>query len=258
MFNTTTRKANIIASTGTMTYRNLLKTLHNPDELLDVVVQPALFMLLFGYLFSGAIYGNVSSYLKILVPGILMQSLISAASGSATQISTDIHSGIYDRLKSLPIPQVAPLAGQLFADILRLIVAATAALSTGYLMEWRPEAGLGWLSMVIFLDIFLGWALSWIFALYGLVAKSPTLVESVSLMTMLVLVFLSNAFVPVKSLPRFMQILVTINPVSHVISANRAMLNAGYWPREAWIVLCAGIGIVAVFAPITVLVYKRK
>ena len=84
MFNTTTRKTNIIASTGTMTYRNLLKTLHNPDELLDVVVQPALFMLLFGYLFSGAIYGNVSSYLKILVPGILMQSLISAASGSAT------------------------------------------------------------------------------------------------------------------------------------------------------------------------------
>jgi ABC-2 type transport system permease protein len=138
-----THKTNIIRTTATMAYRNLLKTLHNPDELLDVVVQPVLFMFLFSFLFSGAITGSMNSYLPLLVPGILMQSLISAASGSGTQISDDISTGIYDRLKSLPIPQTAPLAGQLFADILRLIIAATVSLTTGFIIGWRPEADFG-------------------------------------------------------------------------------------------------------------------
>lgn len=253
-----THKTSIFKSTLTMAYRNLLKTLHNPDKLLDVVIQPILFMLLFGYLFSGAIAGNVHAYLPTLVPGILMQSLISAATGSGTQISDDFSTGIFNRLKTLPIPQVAPLAGQLLADILRLLIAATVSLTTGYLVGWRPAAGLGWVILVVILDVFLGWALSWIFALYGLFAKSSTMVESISLMTMLLLVFLSNAFVPVKTLPPFMKILVELNPVSYVINASRTILNAGFWPTSAWIVLGAGIVIISIFAPLTVLVYKRK
>ncbi|NDR76188.1 hypothetical protein EQU06_04860 [Lactobacillus sanfranciscensis] len=168
---------NLISNTATIAYRNLLKTLHNPDKLLDVIVQPVLFMLMFGYLFGGAIAGNV-------------------------------HTGIYNRFKSLPISNLAPLAGQLVADILRLVVAAIASLATGYLMGWRPAAGLGWVVIVVLLDVFLGWAISWIFAFYGLIAKSTTMVESISLMTMLILIFLSNAFVPVKTLPNFMKVIV--------------------------------------------------
>jgi ABC-2 type transport system permease protein len=151
-----THKTSIFKSTLTMAYRNLLKTLHNPDKLLDVVIQPILFMLLFGYLFSGAIAGIVHAYLPTLVPGILMQSLISAATGSGTQISDDFSTGIFNRLKTLPIPQVAPLAGQLLADILRLLIAATVSLTTGYLMGWRPAAGLGWVILVVILDVFPG------------------------------------------------------------------------------------------------------
>lgn len=255
---TKTHKLNIFANIGTMAYRNLLKTLHNPDKLLDVIVQPVLFMLMFGYLFGGAIAGNVHAYLPTIVPGILMQALISAASGSGTQISDDLHSGIYDRLKSLPIAHLAPLAGQLLADILRLLIAATASLVTGFVMGWRPAAGLGWVLVVILLDIFLGWSLSWIFALYGLIAKSSTMVESVSLITMLLLTFLSNAFVPTKTLPHIMHILVDINPVSHIINASRSMLNQGIWSSQTWIVLLSGILVVAIFAPLTVYVYNRK
>ncbi|WP_429971072.1 ABC transporter permease [Fructilactobacillus sp. Tb1] len=243
---------------GTIAYRNLLKTLHNPDALLDVVVQPVLFMLMFGYLFGGAIDGNVQNYLPIIVPGILMQALLSAASGSGSQISEDMHTGIYNRFRSLPISNLAPLAGQLVADILRLFIAAIASLTTGYLMGWRPDAGFGWLVVVVLLDVFLGWAISWIYAFYGLVAKSATMVESVSLMTMLVLIFLSNAFVPVKTLPKFMQTIVHINPVTHVISASRTMLNNGVWSNSAWVVFLAGVLIIAIFAPLTVFVYKRK
>lgn len=111
MMDVQAHKTNIIANTATMAYRNLLKTLHNPDKFLDVIVQPVMFMLMFGYLFGGAIAGNVHAYLPTIVPGILMQALISAASGSGTQISDDMNSGIYDRLKSLPIAHIAPLAG---------------------------------------------------------------------------------------------------------------------------------------------------
>ena len=218
---------NLISNTATIAYRNLLKTLHNPDKLLDVIVQPVLFMLMFGYLFGGAIAGNV-------------------------------HTGIYNRFKSLPISNLAPLAGQLVADILRLVVAAIASLATGYLMGWRPAAGLGWVVIVVLLDVFLGWAISWIFAFYGLIAKSTTMVESISLMTMLILIFLSNAFVPVKTLPNFMKVVVHLNPVTYVISASRTMLNQGIWSNEAWIVFGAGVLIIAIFGPLTVLVYNHK
>lgn len=215
-------------------------------------------MLMFGYLFGGAIAGNVHNYLPIIVPGILMQALLSAASGSGTQISEDMHTGIYNRFKSLPISNLAPLAGQLVADILRLVVAAIASLATGYLMGWRPAAGFGWVVIVVLLDVFLGWTISWIFAFYGLIAKSTTMVESISLMTMLILIFLSNAFVPVKALPNFMKVIVHLNPVTYVISASRTMLNQGIWSNEAWIIFGAGVLIIAIFAPLTVLVYNHK
>ncbi len=255
---TQTHKTSVIMNTMTMTYRNLLKTFHNPDSLLDVVIQPALFMLMFGYLFGGAISGNVQNYLPIIVPGILMQALISAASGSGTQISDDISSGIYDRLKSLPIAHIAPLAGQLFANILRLFIAAITCIATGYLMGWRPDAGFKWVVVVILLDVFLGWAFSWIFSLYGLLAKSSTMVESVSLITMLVLTFLSTAFVPVKTMPNAMQVIVSLNPVTYVINASRSLLSTGTWTNSAWIVLIAGVVVVLVFAPLTVFVYNHK
>ncbi|RRG18574.1 ABC transporter permease [Weissella viridescens] len=253
-----THQSHLIMNTGTMAYRNLLKTMHNPDKVLDVVVQPILFMLMFSFLFGSAIAGNVHAYLPIIVPGILMQSLLSAASGSGSQINEDLHSGIYDRFKSLPIAHIAPLAGQLFADILRLFIAAVASLGTGFLLGWRPAGGFGWVVAVVLLDVFLGWAMSWIFAFYGILAKSATMVESVSLMTMLVLSFLSTAFVPMNQLPQAMQVIVHLNPVTYVIQASRMMLNHGVWTNQAWIVLGAGIVVVFIFAPLTVWAYNRK
>lgn len=117
-----TKRSNIFANTATMAYRNLLKTFHNPDRLMDVVAQPVMFMLLFGYLFGGAIAGGVKAYLPTIVPGILIQTMLSAASGSGAQIREDLNSGVFDRFKSLPMAHIAPLAGQLFADSLRLLL----------------------------------------------------------------------------------------------------------------------------------------
>lgn len=250
-------KGNIIINTGTMAYRNLLKTLHNPERFMDVIIQPVMFMILFGYLFGGAIAGGVTAYLPTIVPGILMQTMLSAASGSGSQIREDLDSGVFDRFKSLPMAHIAPLAGQLFADILRLTIATVASLVTGYMMGWRPEAGFMWVMVASLLAIFTGWALSWLFALLGLLAKSATMVQSFSMLAMMLLSFLSNAFIPIKTLPDWLQVIANANPVTYVIKAMRAMLDNGVWNHEAWLVLIFGIGIVIVFAPLTILAYNK-
>lgn len=253
-----THQGNIIMNTATMAYRNLLKTVHNPDRFMDVIVQPVLFMLLFGYLFGGAIAGNVQAYLPTIVPGILMQAMLSAASGSGAQIREDLDSGVFDRFKSLPMAHVAPLAGQLFADSLRLVLAAIASLTTGYLMGWRPAAGFGWVLVSAGLAIFTGWALSWLFALLGLLAKSAATVQSLSLMAMLVLAFVSNAFIPLKSLPKPLHVLANLNPVTAVITAIRQLLATGTWTHAASLVLIFGVGVVVIFAPLAVWAYDRN
>lgn len=241
----------------TMAYRNLLKTFHNPDHFMDALIQPIMFMILFGYLFGGAIAGGVQAYLPIIVPGILIQTILSAASGSGTQIKEDMETGVFDRFKSLPIAHIAPLAGQLLADILRLTIATTASLTTGYLMGWRPTVNFGWIIVVALISIFTGWAISWIYALIGLLAKRATMVESISLMTMLLLSFLSNAFVPINTLPKILQIIAKLNPMTYVIDAIRQILATGSFPPVAWIVLLFGLGIVLIFAPLTVLAYNK-
>ncbi|WP_125588040.1 ABC transporter permease [Companilactobacillus jidongensis] len=253
-----THRGNLIMNTATMAYRNLLKTFHNPDRFMDVIIQPIMFMLMFGYLFGGAIAGNVKNYLPTIVPGILIQTMLSAASGSGSQIREDLDSGVFDRFKSLPMAHIAPLAGQLFADILRLLIATVTSLATGYVMGWRPTAGFGWVIVSGLLAIFIGWSLSWVFALVGLLAKNATTVESFSMITMMTLSFLSNAFIPIKTLSKTMQVIAYMNPITYVITAIRQILSTGSWTHEAVLVLIFGIGIVVVFAPLTVWAYNRN
>ncbi|MFD1418602.1 ABC transporter permease [Companilactobacillus keshanensis] len=253
-----THRGNLIMNTTTMAYRNLLKTIHDPDRFMDVIIQPIMFMLMFGYLFGGAIAGNVKNYLPTIVPGILIQTMLSAASGSGSQIREDLDSGVFDRFKSLPMAHIAPLAGQLFADILRLVIATVTCLTTGYLMGWRPVAGFGWIVVSGLLAIFTGWAISWIFALLGLLAKNATTVQSFSLITMMSLSFLSNAFIPIKTLSKTMQVIAYMNPITYVITAIRQILATGSLTHEALLVLIFGFGIVMIFAPLTVWAYDRN
>ncbi|WP_318766522.1 ABC transporter permease [Lactiplantibacillus carotarum] len=252
------QKQSVIQNTMTMAYRNLLKTRHNPDQFMDVIIQPILFMILFGYLFGGAIAGGVQAYLPTIVPGILAQTVLSAATGSGAQIREDVEAGVFDRFKSLPIAHIAPLAGQLFADILRLIIATSTSLFTGFCMGWRPNVSFGWLIVVLLLAIFIGWSISWIYALVGLLASSAAMVESFSLITMLLLAFLSNAFVAIHTLPKALQVIANLNPITYVITAIRQILATGTVTSTAWLVLLLGAGIVVVFAPLTIWAYNRR
>lgn len=241
----------------TMTHRNLLKTWHNPDDISDVVMQPVIFTLLFGYLFGGAIAGSVHAYLPMLVTGILVQSILNAASGSGQQLREDINAGVFDRFKTLPISPIVPLAGQLMGDVLRLLISGIMALVTAFMMGWRPTVSPLVLVSVLLLTVFVGWSLSWVFSLVGLMVKNAALIGSLSMIIILVLTFLSNAFIPTKTLPHMLQIVVRLNPVSLTITAIRTILQTGQWESNAFVVLLSSGLIIVIFMPLTVLAYRR-
>ncbi|MDU2242039.1 MAG: ABC transporter permease [Paenibacillus sp.] len=238
--------------------RNILKVKHTPDKLIDVTVIPVFFMIVFSYLFGGAIAGGIQEYLPIIVPGILIQTLIMSSAATGTQLREDLDTGVFDRFKSLPIVRIAPLAGLVVSDILRYLVAAVLSIGTGYLLGWRPEAGVGWLAVGLLLAIFGACAISWLFALIGLISKSAATLSSVSTMVTMMMSFLSNAFVPTNTLPTFLQKVAEYNPVTYLVTAFKDLANQGQFTSNAYMTLVMGILLVLIIAPITVKVYNKK
>ncbi len=241
-----------------MAKRNILKIRHNPDKLIDVTVIPIFFMIVFSYLFGGAIAGGVKGYLPIIVPGILIQTLIMSSSATGAQLREDLDTGVFDRFKSLPIVRIAPLAGLVVSDILRYFMAVLFSIGTGLLLGWRPEAGFGWLIVASLLAIFGACAISWVFALIGLVSKSAATISSVSTMVTMMMSFLSNAFVPTDTLPTFLQRVAEYNPVTFLVTAFKDLANHGQFTSSASMTILIGVLIVVIIAPITVKIYNKK
>jgi ABC-2 type transport system permease protein len=247
-----------IANSLTMAYRGLLKMKHTPDQLVDVMLQPILFTLMFTFLFGGAIAGSVSNYLPLLIPGILIQAITGASLTTGSQLREDMDKGVFNRFKSLPIARIAPLAGALTADIVRYVICTTLTFVMGYLLGYRPAAGPTWVIAAGLLAIVAAWCVSWIFAYLGMVCKSAQSVTGIGNMVMMPLTFLSNAFVPVDTLPHFLQVFVKINPITHLIAALRAMCNAGTITADFWWTLAGLAAILAIFVPLTLRSYLKK
>jgi ABC-2 type transport system permease protein len=242
----------------TMAYRGLLKIRHTPEQLFDVTLQPILFTLMFTYIFGGAISGDISSYLPVIIPGILVQTVITTSIVTGVQLREDMDKGVFDRFKSLPIARIAPLAGALLADTVRYTIATVLTFSMGYLMGYRPGGGLGYVAIAALLVIACSWAISWIFAFFGVIARTASSVQGISMIVLFPLTFLSNAFVPVNTMPGWLQWFVKINPVSHLVTAVRDLANSGTAGWDLGISLIGAAVIVAVFAPITVKAYMRR
>lgn len=242
----------------TMAYRGLLKVKRNPEQLFDVVIQPILFTLMFTYLFGGAIAGNTKAYLPIIIPGILVQTILTASVVTGVQLREDMDKGVFNRFKSLPIARISPLAGALMADTVRYTIATVLTFIMGFLMGLRPQGGaLGVLAAGLLVIAF-AWCISWVFAFFGVIAKSATSVQGFSMIILFPLTFLSNAFVPVETLPGWLQAFVKINPVSYLISAVRELVNAGTIGRNFWISILGAAVILLIFIPITVRAYMKK
>ncbi|MEJ9212700.1 ABC transporter permease [Bacillus smithii] len=247
-----------VRNSFTMAYRGLLKIRRTPEQLFDVTLQPIIFTLMFTYIFGGAISGNVHNYLPIIIPGILVQTVIGTSIVTGVQLREDMDKGVFDRFKSLPIARIAPLAGALLADTIRYTIATVLTFVMGYIIGYRPEGGLGYVVIAAVFVIVCSWAISWIFAFFGVIARTASSVQGISMLVLFPLTFLSNAFVPVKTMPDWLQWFAKINPLSHIITAVRDLINAGMIGQDFAISLIGAAAIVAIFAPLTVRVYMRR
>ncbi|QGQ97528.1 ABC transporter permease [Paenibacillus psychroresistens] len=247
-----------VRNTLTMAYRGILKIRRTPEQLFDVTLQPIIFTLMFTYIFGGAISGDVLSYLPVIIPGILVQTVITTSIVTGVQLREDMDKGVFDRFKSLPIARIAPLAGALLADTVRYSIATILTFTMGFIMGYRPEAGLSNVAIAALLVIFCSWSISWIFAFFGVIARTASSVQGISMLVLFPLTFLSNAFVPVDTMPGWLQWFVNINPVSHLVSAVRELANNGTIGWDFAISILGAAVIVAIFAPITVLAYMRR
>jgi ABC-2 type transport system permease protein len=248
----------IATQTLVMAWRALKKMRRNPEQFFDVTLQPLLFTAMFAYIFGGAVSGGVTAYLPILIPGLIAQTTLTACMATGVQLRDDMDKGVFDRFRSLPIARIAPLAGPMLADLVRYSIATVLTFATGIAMGYRPGGGVPGVAAAFLLSVAAGWAMAWVFTFVGTIARSAQSVQGISLMIMFPLTFLSNAFVPVDTLPGWLRAFVEVNPVSHVVSAVRDLANSGAVTAEVgWAVVgCAAL--VAVFAPLSVRSFRRR
>ena len=240
-----------------MAWRALKKMRRNPEQFFDVTIQPLLFTAMFAYIFGGAISGNVQRYLPLLIPGIVAQTVLTTCMSTGVQLREDMEKGVFDRFKSLPMARVAPLAGPMVADLVRYLIAAGLTFVMGLILGYRPGGGVLGVLGAIVLAMFTGWALAWIFTWIGTIARSARAVQGISMMILFPLTFLSNAFVPVTTLPGWLAAFVKVNPVSHLVSATRDLANHATVSGEVGWTVLAGLAVIAVFAPLSVRSYRR-
>ena len=250
--------ADTVTQTMTMAWRATLKMRRNFEQFFDVTIQPLLFTAMFAGIFGGAVAGSVEDYLPLLIPGLIGQTVLTACVATGTQLREDMDKGVFDRFKVLPISRIAPLAGPMVADMIRYAIAATLTFATGIALGYRPGGGVLGVAAAIALAIVAGWSLAWIFTWFGTVGSSAQAVQGYSLMVMFPLTFLSNAFVPVETLPRWLEAFTRVNPVSHIVSALRDLANEGAVTAEVGWALLGCLAVIAIFAPLSVRGFTRK
>ena len=248
----------VLRHSATLAWRGVLKTVHSTEALLDVTLQPVIFLLLFVYVFGGAIAGDTTTYLQYALPGVLVQTVVFASAGTGTGLADDLKSGIFDRFRSLPISRTAPLLGAIGADLVRYVTSGVIMLAFGFLLGFRTNAGVLAVLVALGLVTAFAFALCWVFTALAMVVREPRSVQGLGALVMLPLTFGSNVFVPTATLPSWLQVFVTVNPVSKVADAVRGLLTGGPVAGPATATLVAVAVLVGVFGPLAVALYRRR
>ncbi|TAA71676.1 ABC transporter permease [Planococcus salinarum] len=247
-----------ISSTLTFATRALLRIKHVPEQMFDVTVFPVIFLLMFTYLFGGAIAGSTEEYLQFLLPGILVMTVSQITMYTGIDLNNDIRKGIFDRFRTLPIWLPSALVGSLLVDIVRYSMAAAIMISLGFALGFRPEGGwLGVLGAVALILVF-AFSLSWIWTILGLIMRSEKSLMMVSFMVLFPLTFVSNVFVDPRTLPNWLQSFVEINPISILATAVRGAMHGTATVQQVMLVLVVSVVMTAIFAPITIYLYRNK
>ncbi|WNV83753.1 ABC transporter permease [Umezawaea sp. Da 62-37] len=238
--------------------RSVLKTMRTPEQLLDVTIQPIIFVLVYVFLLGGAIAGDTDRYLEFLVPAIMVQTVMFAGMATGVNLNADIGKGVFDRFRSLPIGRSAPLIGSVAGDLIRYVVAIVSLLAFTSLLGFRFHAGVGSVLTACLLTIFFAFCLSWVIVLIGMLMRTPGAVQGSAFMIMFPLTFGTSMIAPKDTLPGWLQSWVGVNPVAHMMEASRALMLGGPVGDHVFWVLVWSVGILAVFVPLAVGAYRRR
>jgi ABC-2 type transport system permease protein len=247
-----------VSTALTFGWRGMLKIKHVPEQLLDVLITPVLFTVMFTYIYGGAISGSTGEYLQFILPGSLVMSVIFTTVYSGVALNTDLTKGVVDRFRSLPIWRAAPLAGAMVGDAVRYLIAGTVVILVGFVLGYSAEGGFLGVVAALALVVVFSVGLAWAFTTLGLIMRAPNAVLNAGFMALFPLLFLSNAFVPPETLPNGLKQFVDVNPVSQLVTAARELMNGTASMGEVAIPLAIAAGITAVFAPLTVHMYRTR
>jgi ABC transporter DrrB family efflux protein len=246
----------LVADTLVIAERNLVRLPRAPELLLAFTVQPIMFVLLFRYVFGGAIKTPGYSYADFLIPGIIVQNIAFGGFVTALGLNEDLHKGLIDRFRSLPMARPAVLAGRTSADVVTNALSATILVITGLLIGfsfhtsvWEAIAGLGLL-------LLFGYAFSWVFAFLGMLVSTPEAANSVGFIAVFPLTFISSAFVPVQSMPEPLRAFAEVNPFTITVNAMRSLWLGAPAHNNVWGAIVWAVAIIAVFAPLAVARYR--
>jgi ABC-2 type transport system permease protein/oleandomycin transport system permease protein len=249
----------VVKDAITMAWRNILNLKRTPELVVFATVQPIVFVLMFVYVFGGALNNAVNGvpYVDYLMPGVFVQTIVFGALSTGVGLAEDLQKGLIDRFRSLPMARSAVLMGRTLADLLRNVFVLILMSIVGFLVGWRIHTNFWGYLGAILITLAFSYSLSWVFAIIGLTTKNAETTQAASFPILAVLVFASSAFVPVSSMPSWLQPWAENQPVSVVINAARALTIGGptldpCLKAIAWIV-----GIVVVFAPLAVHLYRR-
>jgi oleandomycin transport system permease protein len=247
-----------LRQTLTLAWRTLVQIKHNPFELIDFSVQPVMFLILFTYVFGGAISDSPHNYLMFALPGIIVQNALFATLNTGVGLSTDLEKGFFDRLRSLPIARFSPLLGRILADLVKQAWAVALLLIVGEILGFRigtgPLAVLG--GFVLLLGLAL--AVSWAIVLVSMIAANPEKVQIFGFVVLFPLTFTSNAFVRLDSMPGWLQAWAKVNPVTTLSDALRGLFVAGPVGPPVLRSLLWMVAFTVVFAPLAVRAFKRR
>lgn len=252
------RPATALSSVLTLAWRAMLKIKHVPFQLFDVTVMPIMFTLLFTYIFGGALAGTPREYIQYLLPGILVQTVVFITVYTGMGLNGDIHKGLFDRFRSLPMWQASPILGALAGDLFRYSVASALILTMGFILGFRPQGGAIGVLLAVALVLVFGFALSWLWIIVGMLVRTPESVMTTSFIFLMPLTFASNIFVNLSTMPPWLQAVVGRNPVTHLANASRALMHGEPAATDVWWVLLASAVIVAVAAPIAMRMYRKE
>jgi ABC transporter DrrB family efflux protein len=237
--------------------RSVKRIVRQPDLLVGYTVQPIMFVLLFVYVFGGAISTPGYSYVDYLIPGIVVQSIVFGGFVTALGLSDDLKKGLMDRFRSLPMSRSAVLTGRTFADIstntIQLVVMLTVGLAVGFRFQTEAPAILGGIALLLLI----GYAFSWVFAFIGLTASSPEAANAYGFIILFPLTFVSSAFVPVASMPSWLQPVAEHNPFTTMVNAIRHLFIDAPAGNDVWVAVLWSVAIAVVFAILAILRYRR-